>query len=131
MSCGRYGLPSRPHFLNQFINSNDMKNFVQPGYIVDFTAPVGGVTSGTPVLFGTILAVPQTSAAAGESFAGAVSGVFELPKATSTTPAVGGVAYWDDTAKKITTTASGNTAVGWFTLAALSADTTCFVKLDR
>jgi predicted RecA/RadA family phage recombinase len=108
-----------------------MKNFIQTGCIIDFTAPSGGVVSGTPLLIGTVLVVPQVTAAEGESFAGAVYGVYELPKATSTTPAQGGIAYWDNTAKKITTTASGNTAVGFFTAAALSADTTCFVKLDR
>lgn len=132
MSWGRVWFAQPPPFIySTTYQLNDMKNFVQPGCVVDFTAPSGGVTSGTPVLIGTVLVVPQTTALVGESFAGAVHGVFELPKATSTTPAAGGAAYWDDTAKKITTTASANTLVGWFTLAALSADTTCFVKLDR
>lgn len=108
-----------------------MKNYVQPGCIVDFIAPSGGVTSGTPVLIGTVLVVPQKSAAVGETFAGAVHGVFELPKATGVTPAAGGTAYWDDTAKKVTTTASGNTAIGWFTAAYLTGDTLANVKLDR
>lgn len=108
-----------------------MKNFMQPGCIIDFVAPSGGVTSGTPVLFGTVLAVPQTTAAATEVFAGAVNGVFELLKAATVTPAAGGIAYWDDTAKRITTVSSANTAVGWFTAAALAGAATCFVKLDK
>lgn len=131
MSWGRVWF-AQPPPINKPINVfKNMKNFVQPGSVVDFIAPSGGVVSGTPLLIGTILVVPQTTAAATEVFAGDVNGVFELPKATTTTPAAGGIAYWDDTAKKITTTASGNTAVGWFTVAALSADTTCFVKLDK
>lgn len=108
-----------------------MNNFVQKGCTLDVIAPSGGVVSGTPFLWGTVLAVPTTTAAAGETVAAMVNGVFSLPKATSTTPAAGGKAYWDDTAKKITTTASGNTEVGFFTVAALSADTICYVKLSK
>lgn len=108
-----------------------MKNFVQPGCIIDVPAPSGGAVSGTPFLVGTVLFVPQRSEPAGTLVACCVHGVFELPKATGTTPAIGGIAYWDDTAKKITTTASGNTAVGWFVEAALTGETVVNVKLDR
>lgn len=110
-----------------------MKNFIQPGCIVDVIVPSGGVVSGVPFLLGTVLCVPQTTAAATELVACAVNGVFELPKATGTTPAAGGICYWDDSAKKVTTAAASgaNAIVGWFVNAGLTGDTTIWVKLDR
>lgn len=74
-----------------------MKNFLQPGNILDLIAPSGGVVSGVPVLIGSILAVPVASVAQGEVFAGAVEGVFTLPKLTANTWAVGIKVNWNDT----------------------------------
>lgn len=108
-----------------------MKNFVQPGHVIDVIAPTGGVVSGVPFLLGVILCVPQMTAAQTELVACAVNGVFDLPKATGVTPAAGGLAYWDDTAKKVTTASASNTLVGWFVNAGLTGDTTIWVKLDR
>jgi predicted RecA/RadA family phage recombinase len=89
------------------------RTFIQEGKTLDFVAPSGGVVSGTALLFGVILAVPMTSAAQGASFAGSIEGVHELPATTSQAWASPGlVVYWDDTNKRLTTTASGNTKVG-------------------
>ena len=90
-----------------------MKNYVQKGDALDFVAPSGGVVSGTAVLIGVTLVIPVTSAAEGETFAGAVEGVFELPAATSQAWATPGLKiYWDGTNDLLTTTASGNSLVG-------------------
>lgn len=101
-----------------------MKNFVQCGDTLDLAAPVGGVVSGTPYLVGALFGIAAISAAAGETFTLTRVGVFgNLPKATHATDqawAVGDLLYWDDTAKKLTKTALGNTLVAIATVAALS-----------
>lgn len=101
-----------------------MKNFVQPGDIVDLPAPSGGVVSGTPYLIGALFGVAQVSADEGETFAFARKGVFSaLPKETHATDqpwAIGDPLYWNDTTKVLTKTAVGNTLVAIATAAALS-----------
>lgn len=57
------------------------KNYHQDGEVLDLIAPAGGVVSGQPVQIGTINAVALVDAAAGEIFAGKVTGVFWLPAA--------------------------------------------------
>lgn len=106
-----------------------MKNYVQEGEIYDFTAPVGGVTSGTPVLISKLLVIPQHDADAGDKFAGAICGVFDVDAASADTPAQGALAYWDNTAKEVTTVSVGNTFCGWFMEAKLAGVTTGRVKL--
>lgn len=108
-----------------------MTNYIQEGDVLEAVAPSGGVVSGTAYLFGVMVGVACVSAAETESFSLAVSGVFELPKATSQAWAVGAKLYWDDTAKKFTTTSSGNTAAGNAAKAAGSSDTTGHVLLAR
>ena len=70
---------------------------VQRGDSLDLTAPAGGVTSGVPVLIGGLLVVPQVSAAVGEQFSGAATGVHSIAK-EDTTAAFneGEIVYWDD-----------------------------------
>lgn len=75
-----------------------MQNFKQPGKTLTFTAPSGGVVSGQPYLFGSILAVACVSVDAAAEFEGMVEGVFTLPKAGSQAWAVGQKIYWDDLA---------------------------------
>jgi predicted RecA/RadA family phage recombinase len=95
-----------------------MKNFITPGGALDLVAPSGGVVAGRGVKIGGIFGVAATTAAEGETFSCAVRGVFEFAAATHASTqgmAVGDTAYWDDTAKVITKTSSGNTAVGLIT----------------
>lgn len=93
-----------------------MKNFLTIGETIDLVAPSGGVVSGTPYLIGALFGVAVITAAENEVFGLKRQGVFdELPKeahATDQAWAAGDLLYWDDTAKKLTKTASGNTLVG-------------------
>lgn len=107
-----------------------MKNYVQKGYSLPFVAPVGGVVSGSAYLIQALLVVATVSVAAAEEFEGVIEGVFELPKDNTVAAAQGQKAYWNNTAKNLTTAASGNTLVGVFAKAALSADEACSVRLD-
>lgn len=74
-----------------------MKNFIQPGDVIDFTAPSGGVVSGTAYLIGSMLLVAVASAAEGEIVAGRRLGVFELPKLSSDNLTAGQKVNWNDT----------------------------------
>lgn len=107
-----------------------MQNFVKPGEVVTRTAPGGGVVSGTAYLIGSLLVVATVSAAENELFEGLAIGVVTLPKATSQSWTEGAKLYWDDSAKKVTTTSGGNTLIGCADAAAGSADTTGDVRLD-
>lgn len=107
-----------------------MKTYVQRGLSLDCVAPSGGVTSGKGVLIGTMFGVAAVTALVGESFALHLEGVYILDKATSQAWTVGAALYWDDTAKKVTTTSGGNTKIGVATAIAGSADTTGYVRLN-
>jgi predicted RecA/RadA family phage recombinase len=75
-----------------------MQNYKQPGDILTFTAPTGGVVSGTAYLIGALLVVAQASADAGAEFEGLVEGVLTLPKPGSQAWAEGQKIYWNDAA---------------------------------
>ena len=106
-----------------------MKNFVQKGSTVDYAASAN-ITSGQPVLVGAMLGIAATDIANGATGILATEGVFTLPSLTGTGWAQGAQLYWDDTNKRVTNVASGNTACGkcWNTKA--SADATCLVKVN-
>lgn len=93
-------------------------------------APSGGVVSGTAYLIGSIFGVALKSEAAGEDVVIQTQGVYALPVKSSDVVAQGDVLYWDDTAKELTKTASGNYRVGSATGAAGSGITTVNAKLD-
>lgn len=86
--------------------------YIQPGDVMTFTAPTGGVTKDAPVLIGGLLVIPQNTVAAGSTFDGYATGVHAVTKADSQAWTSGAVVYWDDTAKVFTTTAGTNKLVG-------------------
>lgn len=61
----------------------------------------------------------------------ATQGVFDITKQPSLAITAGALVFWDDTNRRITTTATGNFQVGIATQAALAADTTVRVWLNR
>lgn len=89
-----------------------MKNYINPGRILMLTAPSGGVVSGTAYLIGSLLVVATVTAAEGAAFGALTCGVVELPKAVEDGFTEGEKLYWDNSAKKITDTAGGNTLIG-------------------
>lgn len=103
---------------------------MKQGNVMTFIAPSGGVTSGSPVIIGSFFLMPAYDAADGEECEGATVGVFELPKKAADTPAQFSPAYWDDTNKHVTTTASGNKKVGIFGAAYANGDDSANVRLD-
>ena len=95
-----------------------MKNFVQAGSNLTLPAPAA-IASGDLVIIGSLIGVAAGSAASGEDFDLVTAGVFDLPKATGAI-GLGAAVYGDSTAKKVTTTASGNTLCGTAVKAAAS-----------
>lgn len=106
-----------------------MKNFVQQGDVFDFIAPVGGVTSGTPVLISKLLVIPEADADATYKFAGRTEGIYTLAAKSTDTPSAGDLAYWDNTNDEVTTTALGNTFCGWWMEAKATSVTEAKIKL--
>jgi predicted RecA/RadA family phage recombinase len=105
-----------------------MKNKIQPGNVLTLTAP-RTLTSGVGFLVGSIFAVATSDATNGASVEGDTAGVFDLTKAAGAATQ-GQIAYWDNTAFAVTTTASSNKIIGVFTQAAASGDATGRVKLS-
>lgn len=88
-----------------------MKNFVAVGNILTLPAPYA-VASGGGALIGSIFGVAEKDAANGEDVAFLLAGVVDLPKAASQAWTVGVKVYWDNAAKRVTSTAAGNTLIG-------------------
>ena len=108
-----------------------MRNFVQPGHVLTVTASSGGVTSGAPVLIGSLFGIAATTKAAGDEVELAVVGVFDLAKAAVAVTA-GAIAYFDASEAKVTTDddEGGNLRVGIFVTAAADSAITGRVRLD-
>lgn len=106
-----------------------MKNYVQSGDLITVTAP-NAVSSGQGVLVGSLFGVATCDAANGASVDIMTEGVFDITALTSDTGTVGAKMYWDNTAKRLTTTSTSNTLVGVLTAAKGGSDTTARVYLD-
>lgn len=105
------------------------KNYIQPGEVLDHVATAAR-TSGVAFLIGVRLGVPITDGAIGETIAVKVKGVFNLPKVTANVVTQGALLYWDDTAKKLTTTVGSNTVAGYAAAPAGNGDTTVDIALN-
>ena len=94
------------------------------GETIDFTVSGSAVSSGDGYLHGAIFGIIQGDAAVGETATLMVVGSHTVDKDTGFDPAVGTVAYWDDTAKEFNVSASGRFPVGvWHEAPAASAAT--------
>lgn len=105
-----------------------MKNFVQRGDTVTITAPYDRL-AGQGVLLTAIFGVCVNDALSAAEVEVKTSGVFDITAASADTPAVGAKLYWDNTAKQLTTTSSGNTYVGVCLKAKLNGELTARCKL--
>ena len=93
-----------------------MKTYIQPGHAITLVAPYA-VESGDGLLVGAIFGVASHDAASGAEIETQLTGVLDLAKAASQAWTVGAKIYWDNTAKRVTNVASGNTLVGVAVLA--------------
>ncbi|WP_057093055.1 DUF2190 family protein [Comamonas thiooxydans] len=95
-----------------------MRNYVQPGNVIEVAAAAAAVAPGQVVVIGAILAIANGSAAAGESYNATRGGVFELPKVGGAAFTQGQPLYWDATAGAFA--GSGTPAAGDVTGAAVA-----------
>ncbi|SEF44088.1 Predicted phage recombinase, RecA/RadA family [Alcanivorax sp. DSM 26293] len=105
------------------------KNFIQRGDNITVIA-AALAASGDLIVMGSLFGVALHDAAANEELTLKTGGVWELPKTSADTPAVGADAYWDDAAGEITTVSTDNTKVGVFVEAAAGGETVCRVRLN-
>ncbi len=105
-----------------------MNNYVQPGKTLDYTH-TAVVASGVAVLIGTVLVIPGANAGIGVPFPGTIDGVFNIVCATGTAWTMNTPVYWDDTNKRVTTTATGNTKIGMVAAPKVAAAAVGAVKL--
>jgi len=108
-----------------------MKNEIYPeAEIIPLTAPYA-VEPGAAALIGSKVFVSLAKLANGEIGQWKRNGAHTFPKATTagTGGAQGALAYWNNTAKSVTASASGNTLMGFFLNTCVDADTTCQVVL--
>jgi predicted RecA/RadA family phage recombinase len=106
-----------------------MNNFSQPAESYEFTAPAGGVVSGTGVKIGDLLVIAEVTVAAGVRFNGLRIGCVEHAKLSAQAWAEGQQVNWDDTAKRFTTVTTGNFRAGVAGRVAANPSATGFVIL--
>ena len=109
-----------------------MKYQINRGTTMTFTAPTGGVVSGTPVLIGGLLVIPEATVAQTLPFAGAAVGTFSLAKATGNAWTEGQTLYWDSANSNFVVAQSATARrMGSAAATALSGDTTGQVRLNN
>lgn len=110
-----------------------MKNFVQNGAVIDYTAGAD-ISAGAVVELQHCLGVAVADIANGETGAVAIEGVFTLPKVSGAVFVVGEKLIWDTSADAFDDSAA-TPATGDLTGAAIAVkagangETTCTVKL--
>ena len=101
-----------------------MKTYIQPGNSLAFTVPyASGVTSGQGVLVGALFGIAAVDGAQNAVIECQTVGVFDINKEPALAISAGARVFWDNTNRRITTTATSNYQVGIATLPALAADT--------
>ena len=93
-----------------------MRNYIQPGHAITLAAPYD-VVSGAGLLVGSIFGVASHDALSGAEVETQLTGVIDLAKVASQAWTAGAKVYWDNTARRVTNVASGNTLVGVAVLA--------------
>lgn len=106
------------------------RTYIQPGDVVPFTAPAAGVVAGTPIKIGSLIVIPQTTAAVGVSFEGMVVGVHEVAKVSAQAWTEGQQINFDTTAKLATTVTTGNFKMGIATEVAANPTAVGRVRLN-
>lgn len=106
-----------------------MKNFVQAGNNLTVAAPYD-LTSGDGALINSLFGVAAGDADNGAEVDLVTVGVFELPKTSALAISIGEKLYWDNVAKEVNKTSSGNTLIGVAASAALNPSASVNVRLN-
>lgn len=106
-----------------------MRNYVQKGENITLPAPAA-VSSGDPVLVGSLFGVAAGDAESGADLDLVTTGVFEMNKVSALAIAIGDKVYFDAATGLVNKTASGNTLIGVATSAAANPSGTVNVRLN-
>jgi predicted RecA/RadA family phage recombinase len=106
-----------------------VKTYVQPGDVLELTAPGGGVVSGTGLLIGALFVVPTVTAAAGAKFSALVTGVVEHAKVSAQAWTEGQRLYWNAGLSQVTSVSTDGTFIGVAAAAAVNPSPTGKVLL--
>lgn len=105
--------------------------YVQAGKVLDYTNTTGAaIPSGAGVLMGTKLGVALATIPNNATGSVQICGVFGLDKLSTDNMTQGALVYWDNTNKRLTLTASGNTLAGVAAAAAAATTTSVNVLLN-
>lgn len=106
--------------------------FIHDGDSIDYK-PGGNVTAGSVIVQGELVGVAKRDIPANALGALAVSGVFDVPKATGASTAIsaGALVYWDASGQVATTSPSSNKLIGKVVKAATDGDATVRVRLSQ
>ncbi len=106
--------------------------FIHEGDIIDYT-PGAAVSAGDVVVQGDLVGITKLDIPANALGHLAVTGVFDVAKATGSGEAIaaGAKVYWDATAKVATTTSTDNTYMGKCVRGAADGDPTVRVRLEQ
>jgi predicted RecA/RadA family phage recombinase len=107
-----------------------MKNFVQEGDVLTYTAPTGGTVSGRGEKIGDILVIATETKAQTLPFTGVRTGVVEHAKVSAQAWTEGQQVNWDAAAKVFTTVTTGNFRAGVAAAAAANPSATGKVVLS-
>lgn len=103
-------------------------NYIQPGLTLPLPLPYARST-GEAFKLGEIIAVAAVSGAQSDVVESHVEGVFEITALGTDTGNPGTIWYWDDTNKRLTTTASTHLAVAYGVAAKTNGQTVARVRL--
>ena len=106
-----------------------MKNDIKLGNVLTLTAPYDRL-SGEGALVGSIFGVATMDVLSGAASEFCVTGCYQLKKTSALAFAVGELAYWDNTAKEVNKTSSGNKLIGVAITAAANPSATVGVRLN-
>lgn len=109
-----------------------MKNAIYSAAdVVPLVVPyAGGVVAGDGILVGGLFGVAASDGAQNDTVWCALRGAYRLPKASGAISA-GARVFWDNTARVVTTTATGNFQIGFALIAAGAGDATADIVLLR
>ena len=88
-----------------------MKNFVQPGKVIPYSNS-SAIESGLPAQIGTLVGISAGKYEANEEGEYSLMGVYRLAKDSALVLAQGVAVDWDDTAKEVVATTTGDFAIG-------------------
>jgi len=105
-----------------------IETFEQPGDVVTLVAPYD-VTGGDGLLVGIIFGIAAYKVASGMPVETCTTGVFRINALSTDVGAQGAAVYWGNTNRRVTTSSTGNTAIGALVVAKQNGDAVAVVRV--